>query len=206
MTIDFQNLPDSILESLSRIKYIHPEEIPDIPLYMDQLITFMDREMTSTKRHPDDKVLTKAMINNYVKNDLLPPPERKKYSKEHLLTLIFIYYLKNSLSIQDIESILHPLTERYWDAEGYPSLEEIYNAVFSLEEAEVQQLGESIEKTFALSRESIQSMDDMDPDEADYLEKFTFASLLSFDVYVKKLLVEKLIDSLQEPEKEENGD
>ncbi len=203
MTIDFQNLPDSILESLSRIKYIHPEEIPDIPLYMDQLITFMEQEMAPTKRQPDDKVLTKGMINNYVKNDLLPPPERKKYSKEHLLTLIIIYYMKDSLSIQDIGTVLHPLTEQFWAAEKQPSLEKIYDAIFSLEEAEVEQLKESIEETFSLSRQAVQSMEEIDPDEADYLEKFAFVSLLCFDIYVKKLLAEKLIDSLQEPDEED---
>ncbi len=112
MSMDIQSLSDSILESLSQIEYIPPASLPKIELYMDQVITFMDGAMQATKRFPDDKILTKDMVNNYVKNKLLPPPERKKYSKEHLLTLIFIYYFKNSLSIQDIQSILAPITDR----------------------------------------------------------------------------------------------
>ena len=85
MTIDTNDILNSILESLSRIDYIHPEDIPNIDLYMDQVTTFMDTQLSSTKRYADDKILTKTMINNYAKNNLLPPPVKKKYSKEQIL-------------------------------------------------------------------------------------------------------------------------
>ena len=100
MTIDMNDLLNSILKSLSNIDYIRPEEIPNIDLYMDQVTTFMDKQLASTKRYEDDKILTKTMINNYTKNHLLPPPVKKKYSREHVLILIFIYYFKNILSIR----------------------------------------------------------------------------------------------------------
>ena len=90
MTIDMNDLLNSILKSLSNIDYIRPEEIPNIDLYMDQVTTFMDKQLASTKRYEDDKILTKTMINNYTKNHLLPPPVKKKYSREHVLILIFI--------------------------------------------------------------------------------------------------------------------
>ena len=102
----------SILEDLRKIDYVKPEEIPNIDLYMDQITTFMDSQLAASKRYADDKILTKTMINNYAKNNLLPPPAKKKYTKEHVLTLIFIYYFKNILSISDIQSILNPITER----------------------------------------------------------------------------------------------
>ena len=79
MTIDTENLLKSILESLERIEHIKPEDIPGIDLYMDQVTTFMDTRLKSTARYPgDDKILTKTMINNYAKNDLLPSPVKKK--------------------------------------------------------------------------------------------------------------------------------
>lgn len=114
MTIDTNDILNSILESLSRIDYIKPGEIPNIDLYMDQVTTFMDEQLSSTKRYEEDKILTKTMINNYTKNNLLPPPVKKKYSREHVLILIFIYYFKNILSIKDIETVLTPLTEKYF--------------------------------------------------------------------------------------------
>ena len=99
MTIDTKNLLKSILANISDISYVKPEDIPNIDLYMDQVTTFMDSHLQSSKRYEDDKVLTKTMINNYAKNNLLPPPVKKKYSKEHVLVMIFIYYFKNILSI-----------------------------------------------------------------------------------------------------------
>ena len=97
MTIDEKDMINSILASVSRIDYIKLEDIPNIELYMDQVTTFMEEQLASTKRYEDDKILTKTMINNYAKNKLLPPPEKKRYSREHILMLIFIYYFKNIL-------------------------------------------------------------------------------------------------------------
>ena len=50
---------------------MRPDDIPNIDLYMDQVTTFMEKELASSKRHEDDKILTKTMINNYAKNNLL---------------------------------------------------------------------------------------------------------------------------------------
>ena len=71
MTIDTNDMLNSILDSLSRIDYIKPGDIPNIPLYMDQVTTFMDAQLSSSRRYESDKILTKTMINNYAKNDLL---------------------------------------------------------------------------------------------------------------------------------------
>ena len=110
MDNDTKKFLSDLLAELQRIDYVRPEDIPNIDLYMDQITTFMDSQLEASKRHADDKILTKTMINNYAKNNLLPPPEKKKYTKEHVLTLIFIYYFKNILSISDIQSILNPIT------------------------------------------------------------------------------------------------
>ena len=73
MTIDSNDILNSILSSLSRIDYVRPEDIPNIDLYMDQITTFMEAHLSSSKRYEEDKILTKTMINNYSKNHLLPP-------------------------------------------------------------------------------------------------------------------------------------
>ena len=66
------------VDSLTRV---HPSEIPGIDLYMDQVTTFMDSHLNTSKWLGEDKILTKTMINNYAKNNLLPPPVKKRYSK-----------------------------------------------------------------------------------------------------------------------------
>ena len=125
-----------LLEKLNTIEYINPESIPNIELYMDQVTSFIDGQLEGSKRNEDDKLLTKTMINNYTKNDLLPPPVKKKYSKEHLLCLIFIYYLKNIVSISDIHSILKPITEKYFGNKDGHDMEDIYAEIFRMEKEE----------------------------------------------------------------------
>lgn len=191
MTIDDKDLLNSILASLDRINHIKPESIPDIDLYMDQVTTFMESNLAPSKRYPDDKVLTKTMINNYTKDGLLPPPEKKKYSKEHMLLLIFIYYFKNILCINDLHHILDPLVEKYFSNEDDLNLTDIYNEVFSLEKDEVSYLAKDITKKFNRSKETFK---DAPAKERESLQYFSLICMLSFDTYVKKMLIEKMID------------
>lgn len=203
MTIDTKDFLNSILASLSRIDYIRPDSIPNIDLYMDQITTFMDTQLSHSKRHGDDKVLTKTMINNYAKNNLLPPPVRKKYSKEHVLTLIFIYYFKNLLSINDIQSILHPLTEKYFASDTEFNLTDIYEEVFSLEREEVKNLMKDITKKFDTSFND--TFKDAPEEDQEFLHTFSFVCMLSFDVFVKKMLIEKIIDQTNAHEAEKKA-
>lgn len=89
MTIDSDKILHDLLNSLDSLEGIRPGEIPNIALYMDQVTTFMDAQLASSRRFESDKVLTKTMINNYAKNKLLPPPVKKKYSPEHMMLLVF---------------------------------------------------------------------------------------------------------------------
>ncbi len=195
MVIDNKNLVSSILESLSRIEHIKTDEIPNIDLYMDQVTTLMDSKLKATTRYPgEDKVLTKTMINNYAKNDLLPPPIKKKYSKEHVLLLIFIYYYKGILSINDIQTLLEPITAKYFGGEGDIKLQGIYEEVFSMEAGEIEALKEDVQKKYDLSQETFA---DVEGEDAEFLRQFSFICMLSYDVYVKKLIIEKMIDEMR---------
>ena len=200
MTINTNDMLNSILESISRIDYIHPGDIPNIDLYMDQVTTFMDAQLASTKRYNEDKILTKTMINNYAKNNLLPPPVKKKYTKEHVLVLIFIYYFKNILSIKDIETLLKPITEKYFNANDKLDMSQLYEEVCSIEKSQIGHLQEEIKAAYATAEESFQNTEDSLGDDKDYLKLFSFICSLSFDVYVKKLLIEKIIDELPTPD------
>ena len=195
MNIDTSNLLNSILEELSSLSYVHPGDVPNINLYMDQVTTFMDEQLASTKRYPDDKILTKTMINNYAKNDLLPPPVKKKYSKEHMILLIMIYYYKGILSINDIQTLLNPITEKYFQTAGEINLGSIYEEIFRLEEDKVADLQEDIIKKFSMSEKTFQEASGEDQE---VLQLFSFICMLSYDVYVKKLLIEKMIDSFRD--------
>lgn len=193
MTINTDDMLNSILESLSRIDYIKSSDIPGIDLYMDQVTTFMESQLNSTKRYSEDKILTKTMINNYAKNNLLPPPVKKKYTKEHVLVLIFIYYFKNLLSIKDIEALLKPITERYFQTDEDFNLTEIYEHICQMEKDRINTLKDDISETYAQAAETFSDGPEADKE---FLQLFSFVCTLSFDVYVKKLLIEKIIDGM----------
>ena len=193
MTVDTSDMLKSIFDTFSGLDYIRPEDIPNIDLYMDQVTTFMEEHLKKTRRHPGDKILTKTMINNYAKNDLLPPPTKKKYSREHMLVLIFIYYFKNLLSITDIQALLKPLTEKYFKNDKDFGMEEVYKEVFSLEKGELEKLQKDMEEKYAVSKETFKGA----PEEGrEFLQLFSFICILAFDTSLKKTLIEKLVDSL----------
>lgn len=184
-----------ILNRLDNLSYIKLEKIPEIDLYMDQVTSFMEEHLRKAKRNPEDKALTKTMINNYAKNNILPPPVKKKYSKEHILMLLFIYYYKNLLSFSDIEQLFRPITEKHFHADSEPSLSHIYQEVFSLEKGQMERLKEDIAAKFKAATETFSDADEAD---REYLQLFAFISQLSFDVYLKKQMVEMIIDQLRE--------
>ncbi len=197
MTDDSEKLLKSILDGMDSIDHIKVSEIPDIDLYMDQVTTFMENHLSGNKRYEDDKILTKTMINNYAKNHLLPPPDKKKYSREHMLILTFIYYLKNILSINDIQKLLSPLTENYFQSDNENDLTEIYDQILKMELSQIEPAMDDISKRFQKAQDSFQ---DKPEEQQDFLQFFSFICSLCFDVYVKKGLIEKLIDLMPDIE------
>jgi hypothetical protein len=94
---------------LSGIEGHYPADwtlLPDIGLYMDQVQTYIDRQLGLYRRDEQDRLLTPAMINNYIKDDLIPRAESKKYSPVHLALLIMIATLKQVLSMQHLNRLL----------------------------------------------------------------------------------------------------
>lgn len=196
MNFNKDDILNDILKTVTDMTHIESSEIPNIDLYMDQVTTFMEKGLRSSKRYEDDKILTKTMINNYAKNNLLPPPEKKKYSKEHQLLLILIYYFKNILSIRDIEKLLNPLCEKYFNTGAKFSLTNIYDEVWGLEPKRKEILKEDVKEIYTTINETFE---DAPEEDRDLLQLFSFICSLAFDVYVKKQIIEKLIDSLPEP-------
>lgn len=184
-----------IFARLDSLDYVKPEQIPNIDLYMDQVTTFMDEHLKKSKRYPEDKVLTKTMINNYAKNNLLPPPIKKKYSREHMLLLIFIYYFKNMLAFSDIETLFQHITEEHFMESSNLSLQDIYDQIFSLEKDQMKRLKEDLIRKF---RNSQTIFTDQEGDDREYLQLFSFICAMGFDVYLKKQIMELLIDQIRE--------
>ncbi|WP_458009631.1 DUF1836 domain-containing protein [Jutongia sp. SJQ-6] len=192
-----------LLRSIQNIDYIEPDEIPNIDLYMDQITTFMDDHLKSSKRFEDDKILTKTMINNYSKNNLLPPSEKKKYSPEHMVLLLFIYYFKNFLSINDIQSILAPITKRFFHSENDRNLNTVYEEIF---QRQYENIDFEVRDMIRKLRDSNKAFADIEDDEErKLLSNFAFICSLSFDIWVKKSVIESIIDKDMMDQKKSNS-
>ena len=179
------------LEEWMKLDYVLPEDLPNIVLYMDQVTTFLEEQLKNTKRFEDDKIFTKTMINNNTKNHLLPPSNKKKYSRNHMILIIYIYYLKNVVSINDIQIMLKPLIDHYFEnPEAAHSLEEIYASLYKLEQRQHFRVENSIMKTFELSERDFPGADDQ------YIKNLNFLSLLGYDIYMKKKIMERIIDEM----------
>ena len=193
MNTEYTQFVATLLKRLAKLNYIKPGEVPNIDLYMDQVTTFMDAQLASSRRFESDKVLTKTMINNYAKNKLLPPPVKKKYSPEHMMLLVFIYYFKNILSITDIQTLLAPITDRYFGTESGFSIQDIYDEIFQMEKEEIASVKEDLLKKADVSKSMFGSSPEED---REFLQLFSFICLLSFDVYLKKQMIEHMVDEL----------
>lgn len=191
---------DLINQVLEEIESFNIDDIPNIDLYMDQVTTYLNGKFNTSKRHDDDKLLTKTMINNYAKSRLLPPPEKKKYSKDHMIILILIFFFKNVISINDIQTIVTPLLKDYYNNDDIPnSLEDVTNAF--LNHVQKSDLIEPLIKEF---KNSQNIFGDLESSDRESIETIGLIATLSYDMYIRKRLVEKLIDSLPSS-KEDTG-
>ncbi len=217
---NLEELQNQFHRMVQELSFVPADEIPRIDLYMDQVLTFMEEHLGKSARDPEnDKILTKTMINNYVKNDVLIPPVRKKYGMDHMILLLMIYYLKSYLSIGDIRQVLEPLKERYAgrnsedtgkeagnggkgsedaDSEKEPSmcsLEEIYRAVYEDMSDELEAVQEDADRQFRRVRETFP---DAGTEDETRLQKFALIARMSTEIYLKKLFIERLLDEKED--------
>ncbi|XJZ27831.1 DUF1836 domain-containing protein [Bacillota bacterium Lsc_1132] len=189
-----------IIEKLGLEGQLPLDEIPSIDLYMDQVIQLFEKKFAETKRTPDEKVLTKTMINNYAKGKLLFPIKNKKYSKEHLILISLIYQLKGALSINDIKMALSGINEKV--EQGSVKLDEFYSSYLQIIGENtgsfiemVQQQGKRInEQTEVLKKAS----------DADLFEPVLMIASFVHMSNLYRRVAEKLVDQLQEKH-ESNG-
>lgn len=201
MEKNMQELLEELMDTVDQLTYVRPEEIPSVDLYMDQVLGFINERMLHLTRNPqEDKIFTKTMINNYAKTKILPPPVKKKYSKDHILLLLLIYYFKGVLSVGDTGEVLNKITEKYFGGNEDFGLEDIYLGVFKLEEHQIEVLRKDIMEKFQIAEATFE---DAPEESQEFLKTFAFICLLSFDVFVKKLMIEKLVDGCCKKEEKE---
>lgn len=146
---------ENIIEKESQKSSITSKDIPDLDLYMDQIMTLFDNHLANHKKNEDDKLLTKTMINNYSKAKVITPVKGKKYTKEQIIQMLIIYQLKNNLSIQEIKDLLMPIYESDDD------LSDLYDHFIDIKQSLNQQLLKMIQKIIDVYQLEIDNYQDL---------------------------------------------
>ena len=135
-----KELLENIIEKESQKSSLVSKDIPDLDLYMDQIMTLFETHLANNKKNAEEKLLTKTMINNYSKAKVITPVKGKKYTKEQILQMLIIYQLKNNLSIQEIKELLTPIYESDTD------LSLLYDHFIDIKQVMNQQLQKLIQQ------------------------------------------------------------
>lgn len=180
---------DEIIKKLSLTERVEEKDIPEIDLYMDQVIQIFEQKLSSSKRKDSDKVLTKTMINNYAKAKLLMSIKNKKYSKEHLLLMSMIYDLKGSLSISDIKDLFDNIVKKYDEDKEY-DLRSLYKLYLDTNKSNFKDFLDNIHKQLESVKEIVNDNEDFN----EYEEKFLFiCSMVSMSNMYRRL-AEAMVD------------
>lgn len=150
------------------------DRMPEIDLYMDQVITYMDKQLTLFQPKEAGKLLTSSMINNYVKGGLLPRPDHKKYNREHLAGLMVISILKQVLSIPDIAALFKALSKE-------SSVEQLHDTFCSIQKDALDEVCSRVEQTAAQGEAQ--------------LKRLAFA--LSVEATARRAAAERILSELQ---------
>lgn len=191
---------EQIINQLGLETNITLDDIPNIDLYMDQVIQLFESKFSETKRNEDEKLLTKTMINNYAKGKLIFPIQNKKYSKEHLILISLIYQLKGALSINDIKVTLEGINKKVVKEEL--DLASFYSSYLHLSSQNAKDFEEDIEQRVKEVKEEITQAPKED---SDYLEQVLMISSLVHMSNLYRRVAEKLVDELAVERTEKEG-
>lgn len=174
------------LNSLTNFSLPKWRALPDLDLYMDQVVTYLERELAPLSNEDDEKMITTWMINNYVKGNLLNSPVQKKYSKEHIAYLLAICSIKQILSISDIAQLFDFQKSSERDSSV------IYEFFRATQSEMIKNISkENIEKVGPL----IEKGDNIQDSQANcYLYNLVFK--LAIEAEVKKIIANKILSIL----------
>ena len=170
---------------------IKANDFPDMEIYMDQAETFLNRELNIYRKSEKDKVITKTMIGNYVKHNMLPRPVNKKYSRDHLILLTLIFYMKGTFQMEEIEKIVKPLIDNYnSEFDDKIDLSSLYEGILEVQASEQEALARNVD---AMINDIKYRLKETELSDDDMLELFMLIVNLSMKADAQKFLAHKLL-------------
>ncbi len=188
-------------ELLQKSGLIDKNKIPDLELYMDQVESFFASQLKDITDDTNKWHVTKTMISNYTKYSIIPRSDSKKYSRDHLLMLTMVLYLKGIFKIDDIETLMKPLVENYssvFDDKINPEL--LYTVACNLNEKFIENFSNNVNNEVVAMKKLIEDTDIADDERS---EVMILILSLAIKADMEKLLAMKLMETyFAGPEKE----
>lgn len=190
-----------LVDELALSDEIKLSDIPDINLYITQVERFLSDKLGHHKRSSKDKILTPTMINNYTKDNLLMKPTKgKQYTKEHIILMILLYYLKQILSLDDIGKMFKEvLKDMSTTEDDVIPLEEIYSIFVDLKQDEFTNYHNTILRNLEDIQEKTKDINSENPEEFEEDKKkaewFLIVIMLVAQAHAQKRLAERIIDN-----------
>ncbi len=170
------------IDELENYRIPEWDSLPDIDLYMDQVITYLERQLSIFAKSESEKFITPAMINNYVKNEIIPRPSHKKYTREHIAQLMTILYLKQVLSLIDINNLISHETS---DKPINILVEQLNSIQF-----------DAFKKTSVSVREALKSLDSSSGDNINAESLSLLALKFALEANANRIAAKKILDEL----------
>ncbi|MCR4924907.1 MAG: DUF1836 domain-containing protein [Clostridiales bacterium] len=183
--MDFNKEVLEIAKEIADFKMVDSNDIPKIDLYMEQVISFLEQEMGDSLRRNDENVFTSTMINNYTKAGVLPRPENKKYNRRHILTLIYIFMLKQNLSMPEIKAFTSSIQDTQ-------QLEKMYDIFYSVINEVSDAYVDAIEDALKIIDHKLE---DKHSENDELTKALTFISFMSFQAMISTMICGKLLES-----------
>jgi len=197
-----------LIDKISLSDEIKLTDIPDLDLYIGQVQDFLTNKLSHLKRSEKDKILTTTMINNYTKDQLLMKPTKsKQYTKQHIILMILLYYLKQILSLDDIKRIFEViLKDMSTTDDDVIRLEDIYSVFVDLRNDELNNFSDAISKNLSAVQDKIKNINIQnsanEAKDREMAEWFLLVITLVAQAHAHKRLAEIIIDTYLTDNKE----
>lgn len=180
------------LGKLKKAGLVDPDKMPDMDLYIDQVETFFSSQTKDIDSDTVKRFLTKTMINSYAKHDMIPRPDGKKYTADHMMMIAMVGYLKGVFKMEEIKYLMKPLVDNYnSDFDESIDPEVVYRTACETNADFAERMAEDVDNNIALIKKLFQN-NELDDDER--LEVFTLVLSLAMRADMEKYIAERLIE------------
>ncbi len=199
----YEEFLNQVMDKYAKTGLLLPDEMPEVELYMDQVVSLLNKELAVYKEKEQD-VFTKSMVSNYVKHKVLPKPENKKYNKEHMVILNMIFQLKSIFQMDEMKVLFKSFVENHESIlEEQYDMEGLYDSLLRSRDKEILQMTNQIHEDIEYVKAVMEEMGTSDDDAHEIMGVILILAIQSnaYRLMARKLLNEYFIDNKKKSER-----